>query len=163
MQRINGNEWKPVESELSREPIPGCDIYSSIDINIQDVAEAALLKQMKNQRAERGCVVLMEVKTGFVKAIANLTMSKDQSSYNESLNHAVGLASEPGSTFKLASLMVALEDQRIQISDSVDMTGSYTFFGERLTDSKKFGRNTIQYAFEKSSNVISKIINESYK
>ena len=91
---------------------------------------------MKNQRAERGCVVLMEVKTGFVKAIANLTMSKDQSSYNESLNHAVGLASEPGSTFKLASLMVALEDQRIQISDSVDMTGSYTFFGERLTDPK---------------------------
>ena len=118
---------------------------------------------MKNQRAERGCVVLMEVKTGFVKAIANLTMSKDQSSYNESLNHAVGLASEPGSTFKLASLMVALEDQRIQISDSVDMTGSYTFFGERLTDPKKFGRNTIQYAFEKSSNVISQIINESYK
>ena len=163
MQRINGNEWKPVESELSREPVPGCDIYSSIDINIQDVAEAALLKQMKNQRAERGCVVLMEVKTGFVKAIANLTMSKDQSSYNESLNHAVGLASEPGSTFKLASLMVALEDQRIQISDSVDMTGSYTFFGERLTDPKKFGRNTIQYAFEKSSNVISQIINESYK
>ena len=59
--------------------------------------------------------------------------------------------------------MVALEDQRIQISDSVDMTGSYTFFGERLTDPKKFGRNTIQYAFEKSSNVISQIINESYK
>ena len=163
MQRINGNQWKPVESEFSREPIPGCDIYSSIDINIQDVAEAALLKQMKNQKARKGCVVLMEVKTGYVKAIANLTINKDETAYNESLNHAVGLASEPGSTFKLASLMVALDDGKIEISDSVNMNGVYTFYNNSLTDPKKYGKNTIQFAFEKSSNVISKLIDDNYK
>ena len=109
MEKIRGNEWKPVDDELSIEPVPGSDVYTSIDVNIQDVAESALLKQLRDQKAQKGCAVLMEVKTGFIKAIANLSFDPKTETYFEAQNHAVGLASEPGSTFKLASLLVASE------------------------------------------------------
>ena len=164
MEKIRGNEWKPVDDELSIEPIPGSDVYTSIDINIQDVAESALLKQLREQKAQKGCAVLMEVKTGFVKAIANLSFDPKTETYFEAQNHAVGLASEPGSTFKLASLLVALEQGKVEITDSVDMTGRYEFYDNYLTDGGKvYGRNTIKDAFEKSSNVISQIIYDNYK
>ena len=164
MEKIRGNEWKPIDDEFSIEPIPGSDLYTSIDVNIQDVAEDALLRQLEEQKAQKGCVVLMDVKTGFVKAIANLTRDAESEVYSETENHAVGLASEPGSTFKLASLLVALEDGKIKISDSVNMTGRYRFYDKSLTDGGKiYGKNTIQNAFEKSSNVISQIIFNNYK
>lgn len=166
MEKIWGNNWRHIEGELSEEPIPGYDIYTSIDVNIQDVAESALLHQLQNQSAIRGCVVLMEVKTGYIKAIANLTKDKDQETYSESYNNAIGMSSEPGSTFKLASLMVALDDGKIKISDSVEMPGTYTFYDNNVLHDSKwggYGKNTIQYAFEKSSNVISEIIYDNYR
>ena len=61
MEKIRGNEWKPVDDNLSVEPVPGSDIYTSIDVNIQDVAEEALLKQLQDQKAQKGCAVLMDV------------------------------------------------------------------------------------------------------
>jgi cell division protein FtsI (penicillin-binding protein 3) len=153
-----------VDDELSIEPVPGSDVYTSIDVNIQDVAESALLKQLREQKAQKGCAVLMEVKTGFVKAIANLSFDPKTETYFEAQNHAVGLASEPGSTFKLASLLVALEQGKVEITDSVDMTGRYEFYDNYLTDGGKiYGRNTVKDAFEKSSNVISQIIYDNYK
>ena len=164
MEKIRGNEWKPVDDNLSVEPVPGSDIYTSIDVNIQDVAEEALLKQLQDQKAQKGCAVLMEVETGFVKAIANLSYDPESNSYFEAQNHAVGLASEPGSTFKLASLLVALEQDKVKITDSVNMTGRYEFYDNFLTDGGKvYGKNTIKSAFEKSSNVISQIIFDNYK
>lgn len=164
MEKIRGNEWKPVDDELSIEPVPGSDVYTSIDVNIQDVAESALLKQLREQKAQKGCAVLMEVKTGFVKAIANLSFDPKTETYFEAQNHAVGLASEPGSTFKLASLLVAIEQGKVEITDSVDMTGKYEFYDNYLTDGGKiYGRNTVKDAFEKSSNVISQIIYDNYK
>ena len=164
MEKIRGNEWKPVDDELSIEPVPGSDVYTSIDVNIQDVAESALLKQLREQKAQKGCAVLMEVKTGFIKAIANLSFDPKTETYFEAQNHAVGLASEPGSTFKLASLLVALEQGKVEITDSVDMTGRYEFYDNYLTDGGKiYGRNTVKDAFEKSSNVISQIIYDNYK
>ena len=110
MQKIEGSLWKPIQSDYSQDPVPGMDVYTSIDIDLQDVAERALLKQMKNQDALNGCVVLMEVETGYVKAIANITQDTVKGTFNEARNLAVWQASEPGSTFKLASLMVALDD-----------------------------------------------------
>jgi len=164
MEKIRGNEWKPVNDDFSIEPIPGSDLYTSIDVNIQDVAESALLKQLKKQKAEKGCVILMEVGTGFVKAIANLSYNTESDTYFETQNHAVGLASEPGSTFKLASLLVALEQGKIKISDSVNMSGIYKFYDQSLSDDGKiYGKNTIKSAFEKSSNVISQLIYDNYK
>jgi cell division protein FtsI (penicillin-binding protein 3) len=164
MEKIRGNEWKPVNDDYSIEPVPGSDLYTSIDVNIQDVAESALLHQLKEQKAQKGCVILMEVKTGFVKAIANLSYNQKTDTYFETQNHAVGLASEPGSTFKLASLLVAIEQGKVKISDSVNMTGRYQFYDQALTDGGKiYGKNTVKNAFEKSSNVISKLIYDNYK
>lgn len=167
MERIAGfddDAWKPVPSELNHEPVPGKDIYTSIDINIQDVAHSALMKQMVEQNAQKGCVVLMEVETGYIKAVANLTKDTIKGGFKETFNHAVGMSSEPGSTFKLASLMVALDDGVIRISDSISMPGQYCYYGTCLHDSKYdgYGKNTIKYAFEVSSNVVSKIINDNY-
>ena len=164
MEKVRGNDWKPVDDNYSIEPVPGSDIYTSLDVNIQDVAETALLHQLKEQKADRGCVILMEVNTGFVKAIANLSYNKKTDTYFESQNHAVGLASEPGSTFKLASLLVALEQGKINIEDSVFMSGRYEFYDKALTDGGKvYGNNTVKNAFEVSSNVISKLIYDNYK
>ena len=164
MEKVRGNDWKPVDDNFSIEPVPGSDIYTSLDVNIQDVAEAALLHQLKEQKADRGCVILMEVETGFIKAIANLSYNKKTDTYFESQNHAVGLASEPGSTFKLASLLVAIEQGKVNIEDSVYMSGRYEFYDKALTDGGKvYGKNTVKNAFELSSNVISKLIYDNYK
>lgn len=165
MKRIRGNEWKPLKSALSREPIAGADLYTSIDVNIQDVAETALMTQLVEQDAVKGCVVLMEVETGYVKAIANLTKNVKTGKFFETQNLAVGAVSEPGSTFKLASLLVALEDNKIRLTDTVNMTGTYKFYDRTLHDSKVggYGKNTIQYAFEKSSNIFAKIIDDNYR
>lgn len=167
MERIAGFDdaaWKPINSELNHDPVPGKDVYTTIDVNIQDVAHSALMKQMVEQNAQNGCAVLMEVETGYIKAIANLTKDTAKGVFKESFNHAVGMSSEPGSTFKLASLMVALDDGVIRITDSVSMPGKYCFYGTCLHDSKEegYGKNTIQYAFEVSSNVMSRIINDNY-
>ena len=122
------------------------------------------MHQLKEQKADRGCVILMEVETGFIKAIANLSYNKKTDTYFESQNHAVGLASEPGSTFKLASLLVAIEQGKVDIEDSVYMSGRYEFYDKALTDGGKvYGKNTVKNAFELSSNVISKLIYDNYK
>ncbi len=164
MKRIGGGVWKPMQSDFSKEPLPGKDLYSSIDVDLQDVAERALLTQLKEQDAWRGCAVLMEVETGFIKAIANLTKDTISGQYYESQNLAVGMSSEPGSTFKLASLMVALEDKKIEITDSVKIAHRYPFYDRSLRDDHAVpGKYTVQYAFEKSSNVISQIIYDAYR
>ena len=160
----SGGGWRPIKSDLSKISKPGADVYVSLDINLQDVADNALRKQMRNQDALWGSVVLMEVETGFVKAIVNLQKDTTDGTYEEDFNHAIGTATEPGSTFKLASLMVALDDGKIRITDSVNMPGKYCYYGSCLHDSKHggYGKGTVQYAFEKSSNVVSQIINDNY-
>lgn len=165
MKRIRGNEWKPISSDLSLEPISGADIYTSIDINIQDVAESALMKQLQEQNAEKGCVVLMEVETGYVKAIANLSRGKNEGEFYEIHNMAVGRVSEPGSTIKLATLLVMLEDNKVRLTDSVNMPGVYRIYDRVLHDSKigGYGKNTIKYAFEQSSNVFAKLVDDNYR
>ena len=104
MQRIAGGTWIPIDDENSIEAQEGKDIFTTIDVNLQDVAESALLKQMALHRCEYGCAVLMEVATGEIKAIANLKIvTKNEGIYMESENIAVGKATDPGSTFKLLS------------------------------------------------------------
>lgn len=157
------NSWKPIGSEYLKDPVDGADIVTSINIDIQDVAENELRKQLENQNAAHGTVVLMEVETGFVKAIANLTRGED-GKYYESFNHAVATRSDPGSTFKLASLMALLEDKKVNISDTVGAYGTYQFYNLTVKDHDEggYGRISIQQAFEKSSNVFSKIVNDAY-
>jgi cell division protein FtsI (penicillin-binding protein 3) len=106
MQKISGGVWMPLGENSGKEPEDGSDVYTTIDVNIQDVAENALLNQLETHEADHGCVAIMEVSTGDVKAIANLKRNKN-GSYYESYNYAVGESTEPGSTFKLASLIAA--------------------------------------------------------
>ncbi len=165
MQKIAGGVWMPINDENEIEPQDGADLYTTIDINIQDVAEKALLKQLEKHKADHGCVVLMEVSTGEVRAIANLSKTKS-GGYYELYNYAVGESTEPGSTFKLASYMAALEDGHIDITDSVDTEkGKHTFYDTDMYDSHEGGYGTITYkrAFEVSSNIgVAKMVSEHY-
>jgi len=157
------NGWKPMGADNLKEPINGADIITSLNIDIQDVAENELKTQLENQNAKYGSVVLMEVETGFIKAIANLQRGND-GQYYESFNHAVATKSDPGSTFKLVSLMALLEDGRADITDTVNAIGEYRFYNIVTKDHDKggYGKITLQEAFEISSNVFSKVVNDAY-
>jgi len=166
MQHIGNSKWRPLNDEYEVEPQNGKDIITTIDALIQDVAHDALLKQMQAHEAELGCVILMEVETGYIKAIVNL-MHTGQNSYEERYNYAIAHSGEPGSTFKLASMLAALEDSVVDLNDSIETGNGITYFANRkMEDSHRggYGTITVQHAFEVSSNVgISKIINEYYK
>lgn len=166
MKSVGGGNKIPLTDDYLIKPENGKDIYTTIDVNLQDVAEKALLEQLVSQNAQHGCAVLMEVKTGYVKAIANI--SKDRKgNYREIYNHAIGTSSEPGSTFKLASLMVALEDGKVDINDQVDTRdGTIKYYDRVMRDAHEGGDGIIPVwkAFALSSNVgVSYIINENYK
>ena len=167
-QKIDGkqNLWRPEQSENNRFPIAGCDVITTINTDMQDVAEKALQKALIKHDASWGCVVLMEVENGAIKVIANLKRDADSLIY-EYFNYAIGQHSEPGSTFKLASLISGLEDGLFHINDTVDTErGAFKFYDRTMYDSKKggYGKISIGDAFVKSSNIgISKIINTAYK
>lgn len=157
MQKIAGDVWRPINDENEVEPKDGSDLYSTIDINLQDVAEKALERALMKNHAPFGCVVLMEVKTGAIKAIANLTRdSKDTAIYNESFNYALGYPSEPGSTFKLASFLTLIDEYNISLDEKVQVgNGECMYFDRRMKDSHppKSAVLTAKEIFETSSNV----------
>ncbi len=165
MRRISGGDWMPISEDHRIEPEDGKDLHTTIDLNMQDVAERALLQQLQKHNADHGCVILMEVKTGAIKAIANLSRSED-GSYSERYNYAIGESTEPGSTFKLPAIMAAMEDGRVELSDSVDTENGVThYYDQVMRDAHKggFGKITVRRAFEVSSNVgVSKTIHQAY-
>ena len=165
-QKIAGGQWKPINDVNEKEPTEGYNVHTTINVNIQDIAHSALLEQMENFKADHGTVVVMETKTGKIKAIANLGKTK-VGTYYEKLNYAVGEAHEPGSTFKLMAMIAALEDKVIDQNTLIPTgNGELTFFGKyKVRDSKKGGYGTITAAkiFEVSSNTgMVKIIHENY-
>ncbi len=164
-KRLAGGIWMPINNHNEVEPEDGSDIYTTIDVNIQDVATNALRKQLKKHNARHGCAVLMEVKTGYIKAITNLTLSSD-STYKEVYNYAVGEATEPGSTFKLASFMAAFEDGKFDLNDTIDTKdGKHRFYDRIMRDSndKGLGMLDVMTVFQKSSNVgVSRMIVDHY-
>ncbi|NBO49109.1 MAG: PASTA domain-containing protein [Chitinophagia bacterium] len=153
VRRIAGGAFVPVEgSEI--EPDNGKDISTTLDINIQDIAEQALLKVMSENECTNGTCIVMEVKTGKIKAIANLGRQTD-GSYAEDLNYAI-TRSEPGSTFKLITMLSALDDQFINLSSHVNIEGGkWEYGGRTVWDSERHNRTDVTYqqAFELSSNV----------
>jgi cell division protein FtsI (penicillin-binding protein 3) len=126
-EKIPGNLWMPVEDANYIEPKDGMDLITTIDMGLQDVAETALERQLRKHDAEFGTVVVMEVKTGKVKAIANLK-KHPEGFYYEETNFAVGNATDPGSTFKLASIIVAIEDGYIKPEDMVETGNGITYY-----------------------------------
>ncbi len=156
-QKVAGGNWKPLNVSSDVKPRDGFDVHTTIDINLQDVAQNALLRALEKHNAAYGSVVLMEVKTGEIKAISNLTR-QNGGGYAETYNYAVQGTNDPGSTFKLASMIALLEQGEISLGDSIDTgNGVKEFYGREMIDesAKKggYGKLTIQQVFEKSSNV----------
>lgn len=155
MQKLTGGIWKPVGDDYAVEPENGGDIYTTIDVTLQDVANSELYRQLTTHNADHGCVVMMEVATGDVKAIANLKRMEN-GSYAENYNYAVGESIEPGSIFKLATMMAMMEDGFIKLTDSVSTgDGTAKFYNQTMRDAHEGGSGIIsmKQAFEKSSNV----------
>jgi len=149
------NSWIPVDDEVTFEALSGTDIITTLDINYQDFAHQALLAQLKQAGADTGVVVLMEVKTGEIKAMVNL-MRSPTGKYIEGFNHAIGGIMEPGSTFKLASFMCGLEDGYFDLNDSVQTGNGYHKIHDlviREAGDYGYGMLSVKGVFEKSSNV----------
>lgn len=164
-QQIGKGQWKPLYDANEIDPKNGYDVYTTIDVNIQDIAHHALLEQLEKYKADHGCVVVMETKTGEIRAISNLGRNSD-GHYYERLNYAVGESHESGSTFKLMALTAALEDKVVDTSDVVDTgNGIIKYYGKSVRDSRHggYGKITMAKAFEVSSNTaIVKVIDEGY-
>ena len=162
-QKIGKGQWKPIVDYNQVEPQDGYDIYTTINVNIQDIAHHSLLEQLEKYDAEHGCVVVMEVKTGEIRAISNLGKAKS-GKYYEKRNYAVWESHEPGSTFKLMAIMAALEDKLVDTSTVVDTKNGYkTFYGRGITDTRGYGKISVGKAFEKSSNIgLATIVDNNY-
>lgn len=164
VRRVGGGWTQVVEVD----PVDGMDIISTIDIDIQDITEKSLVDKLKEIDAESGTAVVMEVATGEVKAITNMGRV-GVGAYAETKNHAVADESEPGSTFKVASMMVALEDGLVNPNDTIDVgNGIYMYKGARMTDhnANKGGYHRISaaQAIWYSSNIgVAKIILRGYE
>lgn len=167
-QRIAGGVWKPVFDAADIKPDDGFDVLTTLDINIQDVAESALLRQLIAKDAAFGSVIVMEVATGHIKAIANLQKNQQGQGYGENYNYAIGDQglTEPGSTFKLFSMLALLEEGKVGLQDKIDTgEGVYPFYDKKMTDAKigGFGVLTVREVFEKSSNIgISRLVDQSF-
>ena len=156
VQKIAGGVSIPLDAREQIVPQPGKDIYTTIDINLQDVAEDALYRALQHHQAEHGSVVLMEVATGRIKAIANLGLTKD-SAYGEIMNYAVGEATEPGSTFKLATIACLMEDGLVTNDTKVFCgDGIYKVYNKTIRDHEapETPELTVKRGIEVSSNVL---------
>jgi cell division protein FtsI (penicillin-binding protein 3) len=164
--RIPGNTWVEVNSMNKVEPEDGVDILTTLDVQLQDVAEAALRKHLEGHGAGHGCAIVMEVATGDIKAIANLRRNED-GTYEEVYNYAVGESTEPGSTIKTATLIALLEEGDINLNDTVNTgKGKLQLYDHVISDSKEdgHGKITVKEVFEVSSNVgVIKLVQKVFK
>src|SRR5690554_1834774 len=164
-QKIGHRQWKPVYDTNEVEPQDGYDIVTTLNVNIQDIAHHALLKQLQYYEADNGTVVVMEVATGEIKAISNLGRTT-RGTYYEKWNYAIGESHEPGSTFKLMAFMAALEDKVIDTSTVIDTgKGVKTFYNRKIYDSRRggYGKISAARAMEVSSNIaMASILTENY-
>ena len=164
--RLGGGTWLPVSTQNEIDPQDGLDVITTINIDFQDVAEQALYDLLQIHNAHHGCVILMEVKTGEIKALANLGQA-DDGDYYELKNYAIWERTEPGSTFKLPALMAALEDGVVSLEDTINtFKGKFTFYDQEVIDSHLggFGTLTVAEVFEKSSNIgMARLIHRHYQ
>lgn len=165
---LSGGIRKPVADGPDMRPEPGMDLYTTIDVNFQDIAETALRSALQKYNAAKGCVIVMDVATGEIRAMANLTRSggsKTRTGYVENFNHALAGRTDPGSTFKLATMMALLEEKAISLNQMVATGGgSMRYNGLGIHDAKRGGSGTItaRQVFEKSSNVGIHLLMRSY-
>ena len=152
-QRINSSQWKPIDYWKVQEPVDGQDVYTTLDLRIQDIAHTALENQLIKFDADHGSVVVMEVATGKVKAMVNLRRT-EPGIYADAYNYTVKDAQEPGSTFKTVSLLAAMDDGFIDENTKVNIgNGVWNYAGQRITDGHGGGTYDVSDVLAKSSNV----------
>lgn len=160
-QRINQKQWKPINIEL--EPQDGNDVYTTIDMRIQDIAYSALQEQLEKSEADHGCAIVMEVATGKIVALTNLQRTKD-GGYDDLRNFAVWEAAEPGSTFKSISMLALLDDGYVEPNTTVDIgPGYWKYYKHTIRDDHGSGIITLSQVLSQSSNVgISKTVDKYF-
>ncbi len=160
-QRINQKQWKPINIEV--EPQDGDDVYTTIDMRIQDIAYSALQDQLIKSEADHGCAVVMDVKTGKIVALTNLQRTQD-GTYDDLRNFAVWEAAEPGSTFKSISMLALLDDGYVTPETTVDIgQGYWNYHNYTVRDDHGHGTITLSQVLSQSSNVgISKTVTRYY-
>ena len=157
VRRIHHGNWIPVDSEEDEDARNGNDIVTTFDINLQDIVESALNNTLTENKAEQGCAILMDVETGYVRAMANLKLNHETGAYEESYNFAMAERYEPGSVFKIASMIVLLNhNPNLKLSDKVNIgNGPIKFSNRTMKDDHTFTRDgicTVQEVIEQSSN-----------
>lgn len=162
-QRVNSSQWKPIDFWKVNEPTDGQDVYTTLDLRIQDIAHSALQKQLINFEAKHGTVIVMEVETGKVRALVNLRQT-DPGVYEDAYNYAIKDNIEPGSTFKTISLLAAMDDGFIDENTTVNVgNGVWTYAKQRISDGHGGGTYDISDVLAKSSNVgTAKLITQYY-
>jgi cell division protein FtsI (penicillin-binding protein 3) len=164
VQKISGG-YRPLNDENLIEPKNGRDIHTTINIDFQEIAQRSLEKSLIKHKADHGCVIVMEVSTGEIKAISNLS-KREEGVYSEQYNYSIGESYEPGSVWKVFSAMAAFEDELISPNDSMDIqNGIREYFGKKMQDSDKgrFKKMSFKQAFARSSNVaFSSVIFDNY-
>ncbi len=167
MRKLSADTYIPVNDLTDIEPKHGIDIVTTIDANVQEITQTALVRSLERYQGEHGCAIVMEVKTGKIKAIANIGRTEDNKNWTEDYNYAIGSAIEPGSTWKLASMLALLEDDAVKLTDTVDIRdGSITYYDQELVDHERASKRliTVREAFAASSNVgISQLVFRYYK
>ena len=162
-QRINSSQWKPIDYWKVKEPIDGQDVYTTLDLRIQDIAHSALEKQLIHFEAKHGTVIVMEVETGKVRALVNLRQT-EPGVYEDAYNYAIKDNIEPGSTFKTISLLAAMDDGFIDENTTVNVgNGVWVYAKQRISDDHGGGAYEISDVLAKSSNVgTAKLITKYY-
>ena len=157
VRRLHHNNWIPVDSDEDVDAQNGDDVVTSFDIKLQDIVEAALNNTLTTNKAEQGCAILMDVETGYIKAMANLKLNHKTNQYEESYNFAMAERYEPGSVFKIASMIVLLNNNpKMKLDDKVNIgNGPILFAKRKMADDHTFTRTgicTVQEVIEQSSN-----------
>lgn len=165
MMRLPGNHYLPVEDLQHASPKSGSDVQTTLDVTVQDIVQQELAQAVREHEAEYGVAVVLQTRTGAVRALTSLTRRADGQTV-ESFNHAVGTPVEPGSTFKLASALALLDDGRARLSDTIRLNGGRARFYDRdMVDASAHGLDTttMRRVFEISSNVgTAKLVERGY-
>lgn len=156
VRRIHHGDWVPVDSEENIDAQNGDDLITTFDIKLQDIVENALNHTLTENKAEQGCAILMDVETGYVRALANLRLNHETGLYEESYNVALTERYEPGSVFKIASMVVLFNNKDVNLDDKVNIgTGPIKFSNRTMKDDHSFAQGgicTVQEVIEQSSN-----------
>ena len=157
VRRIHHGGWIRENSENNIDPQDGDDVITTFDIKLQDIVENALNNTLTTNKAEQGCAILMDVETGYIRAMANLKLNHETNQYEESYNFALAERYEPGSVFKIASMVVLLNNfPDMKLTDKVNIgTGPIKFSNRVMKDDHSFAKNgicTVQEVIEQSSN-----------